>query len=458
LYSSFWFGIKAQIQPCSGRGLRHEPAFQCSQAGTGYCDIPLCDIAAKVTAFAQFALQPHDNGKTFDPLEVKHFVYTRRRPPTFMRGFSEALSGIRPVGQDPPFQIFDFNSFDYDMLARVDAVNGDTVGIVKRTPGNVRLKNDVVVQPHALGVLVLTGNALQRTVLKQAFGYHDGSQRFDGLLREGGMPLVQVMLAFDESNQGITLLRLQFVHFMEPSLAGVQYNEIIQATGRGLRPNCHQGVAERLRFVRTKVYVAQPPPEVVKKCMELEQGLDTEELLHFRGNLEELESQKDAVEAEIERATVSGSLMSKERNLERTKSELANKPTLPMTGADLSDEDKEAARRRRDYRKLLNAQISELRAAVAQLKKLDSALKKLQPKCEKAEKLIAELKSGKMFAYEWATAGPAAAAPKSVKPKLITLYPELLDKLVFEHIEAKHNALLPIQEMLKVCSTPRARC
>ena len=451
-YSSFWFGNNRQIAPCIDQGLRHDPDFQRSLAGTGdICDIALLDVAAKVTAFAKFARKPKDNGQLFDPLEVKHFVYTRRRAPTFMLNFTEALRGIRD-GDSYPFQIFDITSFQYDMLPSVDPVTREAMTNGKLSPCNVRLRPDVTVRPDALGVLVLNGRtAEQRTVLKQVFGYDKGNQRFEGMCRGGGsVPLVQIMLAFDESNQGMTLLRVQFVHFMEPCLGGVQYNEIIQAKGRGLRPNCHRDVAEHLRFVRTRVYVATPPAKVVSMCEMLKQGLDTEELLQFRAHLEQLERQEASLLLEEKQLTES--LASKQSNLKDVKAEYARKRALPMAGAGLVDEDKEKARERRDYRKLLRVLHKELSAAIVHLKRqlrsTAAALKEKKPTFVKARKLFAELKSGKTFAFVDPRAVSSANDPG--KRRLVTLYPELLDTMVYERIKAKHDQLAPFQELLKV--------
>jgi hypothetical protein len=136
----------------------------------------------------------------------------------------------------------------------------------------VRLRADVAVTPGALGVVVLKGTIPQRTVLKHTFGYHDGTGKRLGLLRADGTPLVHVLIGSDESNQGITLLQLQFVHFLEPTLAGRQYDELVQALGRGLRPNCHEGVPPALRFVQMRVYVVKPPRAVVEAHAMLADG------------------------------------------------------------------------------------------------------------------------------------------------------------------------------------------
>lgn len=443
-YSSFWFGRKLQqTEPGRGRGLRHIPDFIDSRDGKGFCDTSLFDVAAKVTAFADFALDPWDNATQYDPLEVKHFVYTRRRPSTFMVGFGEALSGIREPDVGFRFQLFTFDSFDFDMIARVDAAPGDPAGKVTMSPGNVRLKAGVVVSPGALGVLVLSGDATQRAVLKLAFGYHDGSSKHAGLTRKGGKPLVQVMLAFDESNQGITLLRVQFVHFMEPSLSGVQYNEIIQATGRGLRPDCHSDVAEHLRFVRTKVYVAKPPQLVLDTFEELRQGMDTSDLLHFRSEYDELQVQLEELAFELERLSAKAADAEQiEATIESVDSSAPDEPC--------GEDDEKAATQRSEYKRLLTSELKLIKTDVKRRGKLERDRKRLSKLSDKVLKMLEELRSGKMRAFS----RDDGSLDKPAKTQLVTVYPMLLDELVFTSIKSKHETMAPVQRAMQVRAMP----
>ena len=70
--------------------------------------------------------------------------------------------------------------------------------------------------------VVLCGQADEKKKLKAAFGQitPDGT-RYDGLKRPSGkLPLVQVLLGTHECNQGLTFLRLQHIHLMEPNPKG----------------------------------------------------------------------------------------------------------------------------------------------------------------------------------------------------------------------------------------------
>ncbi len=72
--------------------------------------------------------------------------------------------------------------------------------------------------PNQVLYLVLIGNAEEKKKLKAAFGHitPDGT-RYEGLQRADGSPLIQALLGSQECNQGLTFLRLQHIHLMEPN-------------------------------------------------------------------------------------------------------------------------------------------------------------------------------------------------------------------------------------------------
>jgi len=94
--------------------------------------------------------------------------------------------------------------------------------------GALRLKPEARerLDERALVFVVLKGKVAEKKKLMAAFGYvtADG-ERFEGLCRggggglggEGSVPLVQMLLGARETNQGLTFLRLQQVHILEPN-------------------------------------------------------------------------------------------------------------------------------------------------------------------------------------------------------------------------------------------------
>ncbi len=51
---------------------------------------------------------------------------------------------------------------------------------------------------------------------------------------------MQLVLGSRETNQGLTFLRLQYIHLIEPNPKG--WSEVVQATGRGVRRGTHVGL------------------------------------------------------------------------------------------------------------------------------------------------------------------------------------------------------------------------
>ena len=121
---------------------------------------------------------------------------------------------------------------------------------------NIRLKPHVRIGSKAIVFVNLRGNAEEKKKLKAAFGFvTPGGERFEGLLRSSSkdQPLVQILLGSRETNQGLTFLRLQHIHILEPNPRG--WGQIIQTMGRGIRRGTHEGITdEHLRKVRTTIY------------------------------------------------------------------------------------------------------------------------------------------------------------------------------------------------------------
>jgi len=78
-------------------------------------------------------------------------------------------------------------------------------------------------QPQNANLFVfLKGSAEQKRKLKAAFGFvTPGGERFEGLMRANATPLatplLQILLGAREAIQGLTFLRLQHIHIMEPN-------------------------------------------------------------------------------------------------------------------------------------------------------------------------------------------------------------------------------------------------
>ena len=190
-------------------------------------------FAPKLAALVRRVLDP-PNGTA--PLETKHFVYS---------GNQSTITALRNV----------LNS------VQATIAQGDTHLFVELTEDMLAWQDGHLVLAQPFEVLegqrvfvVLKGTKQIREKLLAAFGRAtaDGT-RHEGLRRPCGKPLVQVIIGSHEANQGITYLRLQHVHLLEPNAKG--WNEVVQATGRGVRRDTHIGVPTHMRRVMTHIYV-----------------------------------------------------------------------------------------------------------------------------------------------------------------------------------------------------------
>ena len=107
---------------------------------------------------------------------------------------------------------------------------------------------------NAIVFVILKGKAEKKQKLKADFGFvTPGGERFEGLRRSESVPLVQMMLGARETNQGLTFLRLQHIHIMEPNPKG--WGQILQTIGRGVRRSTHEGLKdEAMRTVRASFF------------------------------------------------------------------------------------------------------------------------------------------------------------------------------------------------------------
>ena len=147
------------------------------------------------------------------------------------------------------------------------------------------------------------GPTFQRRRLLAAFGRltADGT-RHDGLRRADGRPLVQALLGSHDANQGLTLLRVQHVHLLEPHPKG--WPEVVQATGRAVRRDTHAGLETArpaMWRVATRIYRATLGPAVAEcrarqqRQMELEREEQTRDFQHYRDQIRRLEAQVAAL-------------------------------------------------------------------------------------------------------------------------------------------------------------------
>ena len=175
-------------------------------------------------------------------LNTKHFVYSAYT--STITHLAETLQSLR--SEDRGRLIFKqlvADDFEWQDGAQTRLT-------LKRKP-----LSDLTRDPDAIVFVSLKGSKDEKKKLMAAFGFvTPGGDRFDGLSREGSsVPLVQVMLGARETNQGLTFLRLQHIHIMEPNPRG--WGQIVQTIGRGIRRGTHEGLSdEDMRTVKTTIY------------------------------------------------------------------------------------------------------------------------------------------------------------------------------------------------------------
>ena len=190
------------------------------------------DLAPKFARLIQVLQRPHHSHF----LNNKHFVYSAYQGTITHLGIT--LAKVQVQGNHI-FRELKADDFEWDRAGK-----------------RLELKQSVDIEPAAICFAMLKGNADDKKKLKAAFGFvTPGGDRFEGLRRaHRQFPLLQVLLGARETNQGLTFLRLQYIHILEPNPRG--WGQIIQTIGRGIRRGTHKNVTEdELRKVRTKIYV-----------------------------------------------------------------------------------------------------------------------------------------------------------------------------------------------------------
>ena len=158
--------------------------------------------APKLKAVVECILDPPDTEQLF----TKHFVYSSNK--ASISYLAESLRCLQSSSQDGTTLFKQLFADDFEWVS-----GGEK---------ELRLLNPQdTYQSHQILYVVLSGSVQDKMKLKAAFGHMtpDGL-RFEGLRREDGSPLIQVLLGTHETNQGITLLRLQHIHLLEPNPKG----------------------------------------------------------------------------------------------------------------------------------------------------------------------------------------------------------------------------------------------
>jgi hypothetical protein len=162
----------------------------------------LIRYAPKFKAVVECLLHPPRT----DPLLTKHFIYSSNIGT--ISHFADTLGELRSESQDEIHLFKQLFAHDFEWASSEEL----ELNLAKP------LELD---HPQQVLYLVLSGKAEEKKKLKAAFGQitPDGT-RYEGLQRADGSPLIQALLGSQECNQGLTFLRLQHIHLMEPNPKG----------------------------------------------------------------------------------------------------------------------------------------------------------------------------------------------------------------------------------------------
>ena len=204
-------------------------------------------------------------------LQTKHFVYSTSQ---------SSVTHLRKTLLAPAL---------HACFGEVTAQDLEWIDVHDKKKG-VRVKESVQTEGHALLFVCLKGSASDQFKLKAAFGFMTSdSTRYDGLQRAPGVPLIQILIGSHECNQGLTFLRLQHIHILEPNPKG--WGKVIQTIGRGVRRGTHTGLDSRFCTVHTTIYLTTlelgSGSSLQKYADERQQTLEAE--------LRELEAERDLV-------------------------------------------------------------------------------------------------------------------------------------------------------------------
>jgi hypothetical protein len=162
----------------------------------------LIRLAPKFDALVKFIINPP---KT-EPLQTKHYVYSSNQ--LTITALSQTFEFLRSGGDEDRLMFKQLFADDFEWTSTEER----TLKLVKP------LELD---HPSQFIYIVLCGNVDEKKKLKSAFGQMtpDGT-RYEGLSRPDGKPLIQLLIGTHECNQGLTFLRLQHIHLLEPNPKG----------------------------------------------------------------------------------------------------------------------------------------------------------------------------------------------------------------------------------------------
>jgi hypothetical protein len=173
-----------------------------AQSSLGPTMETLAQYSQKFATLIKCILCPPDT----EPLETKHFIYSSNM--STITTLAETLESLKAEGEEefPLFKQLTAEDFEWSSSDELELRLASPCG-----PDH----------PRQILYVVLHGLVAEKKKLKSAFGQMtpDG-RRYEGLKRADGSPLIQILLGSQESNQGLTFLRLQHIHLMEPNPKG----------------------------------------------------------------------------------------------------------------------------------------------------------------------------------------------------------------------------------------------
>ena len=173
---------------------------------------PTVDILTKFAPKFKSVVECILNPPNTEPLQTKHFIYSSNM--ASISSLAETLESLKSGDDDqiPLFKQLTCGDFEW--------VSGDEL--------ELRASQSCAPDhPNQILYVVLRGLVDEKKKLKSAFGQMtaDG-RRYEGLKRADGSPLIQVLLGTQESNQGLTFLRIQHIHLLEPNPKG--WSEVVR--------------------------------------------------------------------------------------------------------------------------------------------------------------------------------------------------------------------------------------
>ena len=194
----FWGGSRSGL--CSVLSRSELPSDPDLEALVPVTPEILSKYAPKFRAIALCVLNPPGT----ESLETKHFIYSSNQ--ASVSYLTRILNRLQSIAGLPLFKQLFAQDFEWTSSEERE----------------LRLaKGFELAHPRQIMFVVLNGTVDEKKKLKAAFGQitPDGT-RYEGLKRACGPPLIQAVLGTHESNQGLTFLRLQHIHLIEPNPRG----------------------------------------------------------------------------------------------------------------------------------------------------------------------------------------------------------------------------------------------